>query len=353
MKNCTEDSFIKLLSFGAELEWSDIDRTVDIPEEWGSWEGPKIAGYNLGSELDIVNTKGEWRGIATDPLCTECPVGGEIHVNPSYTIDSQMIRIMRIMGRFDTVGVACPNHGHIHVGIPGVRKDLKLIKNLFAYTEKNEIDVLRWCAGIDLADRRDYTAILEDTMLEDWVKQYLIVGDAKSITPRLYERIREAQTVEDAMVAMREEDCWEYDWIADIYRKAPGSHRTCVNLFNLTKSNTVEFRAFRASINPVEIYSTLMFSQRYIEEALKGEDGKSVIDILLEGNYRFPKLNFNGELAEGWQRTRHSKGRSGCLKHYTGFCMPSEDRAMNGTDLDTEEEGMRVILDLCKKDFNG
>ena len=58
MSGCQENR----LSFGAELEWSDVDRRQDIPEELGSWEGPKIAGRNLGSELDIVNTRGKWKG---------------------------------------------------------------------------------------------------------------------------------------------------------------------------------------------------------------------------------------------------------------------------------------------------
>ena len=71
------------ISYGYEIEWSDIDRRVDIPIKLGQWEGPKIAGYYMGSEIDIVNTVGVWKGIGTDPLCIDCKVGGEINVQPS------------------------------------------------------------------------------------------------------------------------------------------------------------------------------------------------------------------------------------------------------------------------------
>lgn len=337
------------LSFGAELEWSDVDRQVDIPSCLGSWEGPKIAGFNLGSELDIVNTKGKWRGIATDPLCISCPVGGEIHVNPSFTIDSQLIRIMRIMGLFDMLGVACPNHGHIHVGVPGLRDNLDLLKNVFKYTEKNGVEVLRNCCGYD---KEEYLKIISDSNLKEWTKKYLTVGDAKTISDILYKRVADSFSAEEALYWIKKTTAVDYDWVQDSAEATVNSHRTTVNLFNLTKANTIEFRVFRASINPAEIYSTLLFSKRYVEEALKGSEGKPVSDILQEGLFRFPRLNFNSNLAQGWQNTRLEKNRSACLKHYTGFCQVSEDPliAFPNSSLQVEEEGLLIILDLCKRD---
>lgn len=341
------------LSFGAELEWSDIDRRVDIPEDLGSWEGPKIAGFNLGSELDIVNTKGEWKGVATDPLCVSCPVGGEIHVNPSYTLDSQLVRIMKIMNLFDVVNVACPNHGHIHVGVPGLRDNLELIKNVFAYTEQNELDVLEACCGFS---KKEHDDILNDPTLSDWVKEYLIVGDAKRINPDLYKHVSNSTTIKKVMSWISTCKAVDFDWVTGESILTDNSHRTTINLFNLTKANTIEFRVFRASINPVEIYSTLLFSQRYVEEALKGTKGKPVSEILQEGNFRFPRLNFNSELAQGWQKTRFEKNRSGCLKHFTGFCEVTEDSDVsNFSNLDQflQKEGLGIILNLCKRDFIG
>ena len=336
------------LSFGCELEWSDIDRRVDIPKGLGSWEGPKIAGYYMGSEIDIVNTKGRWKGHGTDPLCIDCPVGGEIHTQPSNTIDSQMYRIMRIMNLFNTVCVACPNHGHIHVGIPGIKQDLEALKNLFRYTCKNELDMMKACCGYDV---KEHDTITQSKKLQDWVKQYLIIGDGKQINPELYDRVEEAQTVQEILTLLETVVAVDYDWVTGEGMPTENSHRTCLNLFNLTKGETVEFRIFRASINPVEIYSSLMFAKRYVEEALKGTEGKPVVDILTEGNFKFAPLNFDEDLAEGWQNTRQTKGRCGCFKHYTGTCITSED--LIEYDDSAFSVGLVNILKLVKKDFAG
>ena len=340
------------LSFGAELEFSDIDRSVNIPKELGAWEGPKIAGYALGSEIDIVNTKGEWRGIATDPLCLDCPVGGEIHVNPSYTVESQLVRIMRIIDLFPQVGVACPNHGHIHVGIQGIRQDLQAIKNIFEYTQNNQFDVLRACSGYDEQEHDK----VQQSDLQDWVKDYLLIGDAKSIRTELFSRVAEAKSLPEVWKALEEVEAVNWDWVTNGIETAHGSHRTSVNLFSLLRGETVEFRVFRASINPVEIYSSLVFCQRYIEEAVKGGYGKPVLEILKEGRYKFAPLNFDEKLAKGWQETRKSKGRSGCLKKFAGVSEPTEDCLLDGRIIgvdDTFSEALLSILELCQLDFHG
>lgn len=332
------------LTFGCELEWSDTDRRVDIPESVGSWEGPKIAGYYMGSEIDIVNTKGKWKGHGTDPLCLDCPVGGEIHTQPSSTIESQMYRIMDIMNRFSTVAVACPNHGHIHVGIAGIKDDLQAIKNLFAYTKANEADLITACCGYSEAEAQE----VRNSGLGTWVQDYLLVGDGKSISPDLYGLVERADTVSEVLNALERVSCDDWFWDTDMRVPTVGSHRTAFNLFNLTKGETVEFRIFRASVNPVEIYSTLYFAKRYVEEALKGADGKPVAEILTEGEFKFPKLNFDEDLALGWQNTRSTKGRCGCFKHYTGTVSPSEYKLENSAF----DQGMELILNLVKTDFN-
>lgn len=342
------------LSFGAELEWSDIDRSIDIPKELGAWEGPKIAGYNLGSELDIVNTKGEWRGVATDPLCLDCPVGGEIHVNPSWTIESQLLRIMRIIDLFPQIGVACPNHGHIHVGIQGIRQDLQAIKNLFEYTQNNQFDVLRACSGYGEREHDDVVESCELGKIEHWVQEYLLIGDAKSIHTDLFTKVAKAKSLAEVWKAVEEVEAINWDWVTGKITTAHGSHRTAVNLYSLLRGETVEFRVFRASINPVEIYSSLVFCQRYIEEALKGKDGKPVAEVLKDGQYKFAPLNFDEKLAKGWQETRFSKDRSRCLKKFAGVSEPTEDSLIRKVEPYTPfEDALWNILDLCQMDFNG
>ena len=347
------------LSFGAELELSDVDRSVDIPKELGSWEGPKIAGYYLGSELDIVNTKGEWRGVATDPLCIKCPVGGEIHVNPSYTIDSQMIRIMKIFELFNQIGVACPNHGHIHVCIPGIKQDFDTLKRFCVYCLTHERDVFRVCCGYDEAEREQILS----SSLPPAVKSYLLYGDAKINADSVLKAVENATSVTEILEALKNSEVVNYDWHTRDETSVPGSHRTCINLYNLVKGDTVEFRVFRASINPVEIYSSLKFVEMFVQEALSTKEKKlSVEELVKKYRFKFAPLNFDEELAYRWSKTRESKGRCGCLKKYSGCLEPVEDSLIETIafnekgklpEVTTFEKGLLEILNLCKIDVAG
>ena len=90
-----------------------------------------------------------------------------------------------------------------------------------------------------------------------------------------------------------------------------------------------------------------------MEEAQKGLDGKPVSEILEEGNFKFPKLNFDEDLAKGWQNTRQTKGRCGPFKKFTGVCQISEDSLVNNSTVSAFEQGLVDIVKLIKLDFQG
>lgn len=324
------------MSFGMEIEWSDTDRSIDIPVELGKWEGPKIAGYYMGSEIDIVNTKGKWKGIGSDPLAIECPVGGEINTQPSFSPETQLHRVMEIMELFPTVGTGCVNEGHIHVHIPGLKDNLDLLKNVFRYVIANEEDTLK---NVFSWDKITHSQVWSSE-LKLWVKTYLQFDAGKSLGITL-EQVEKADSVEELLLLLTRIHALNKCWITGEIQETT-SRRTAINLFNLTKGETVEFRCFRSSINPVEIYSSLVFVKRFMEEAIKGDFGKPVIEILKEGNFRFPTLDFNLQDALGWQKTRQTKGRGGPFKKYTGTTIPHDERYAD----------MWVIVELCKRDLN-
>lgn len=324
------------ISYGYEIEWSDIDRRVDIPIKLGQWEGPKIAGYYMGSEIDIVNTVGVWKGIGTDPLCIDCKVGGEINVQPSTSPEVLTNRVMEIMDLFSVVGTGCVNHGHVHVYVKGLKQDLGLLKNVFKYVELNELDTQKACHSWDTNTHNE----VWNSELEEWVKTYLQFDGCKTINSKIYEIVDKAQSVEEIISALQTFNavnrCWITGFSDDTY-----SNRTAINMYNLVKGETFEFRCFRSSINPAELYSSFTFVRRFTEEALKGDKGKPVKDILKEGNFRFPTLDFDLDDALGWQKTRQQKGRSGPFKKYTGTTIPHDEVL---TD-------MKEIVNLCKKDL--
>ena len=332
------------ITYGCELEWSDIDRSIDIPEELGSWEGPKIAGRYMGSEIDIVNTKGMWAGIAVDPLAITCPVGGEIHTVPSPSIQSQFCRILRLMDIFPKIGVACPNHGHIHVGIPALKTNLDALKNFFRYLEKNENYIIANCSGFD-EDEHDRVVKAD---IPEWAKKYFIIGDAKHINLELYKAIEASETIEEAMEWIRKIECYDWDWCTQEFYETNNSHRTAVNMFNLTKGNTIEFRVFRASLNPVEIWSCLTFTEAVVHEALLGEKGLSVPELIQTHRYQFPRLNFDEKLAQSWVESRHRKGRCGPFKKsFSSADIITEDPIISQEEISASDSGIASILAMC------
>ena len=337
------------LTFGCELEWSDIDRRIDIPKHLGHWEGPKMSGYYMGSELDIVNTKDRYRGVAVDPLCLTCPVGGEIHTVPSRTIQSQFFRILRLMDLFPRVGVACPNHGHIHVHVPGLSKDLAVFKRFFKYVRQNEKDVIRYCGGYT----EDEAIVVSKADLPTWATEYFLVGDAKHLNPDLDVLIDQAVSIEEALEYLATTPCMDYFWVEDKYQMTENSHRTAINLFNLTKSDTIEFRVFRASLNPLEIFSTLKFAEMFTTAALT--DGPTVAEMLTKFHWSFPKLNFDEDLAAGWVGTRQTKGRCGPFKKsfYTTTVIEDPIVHTSMSDFTDEDKGLATIWQICNNDWHG
>lgn len=307
-------------SVGAELELSDIDRSVDIPIALGRWEGPKKDGYYMGAEIDIVNTLGEDWGKGTDPLCQTVHVGGEINTQPSYSPEVQTNRLLEIINLFPHCEVGSVNHTHIHTFMEGLAENVELLKNVFEYTKLNEVDTMKACYGwtpeID-------TAVM-NSRLPEWCKTYLHWDGCRRINPVVYEKVAEATSVQEILNILETYNCYHYCWVRDGWHETE-SHRTAINLFNLTKGKTIEFRCFRGTKDPYEFYSSLIFVQRYMEEALKGASGKPVVEILKEANFKFAIFDWNEGQIGGWAATRHKKGRGDDYKHYSGTVVPSED----------------------------
>mgnify|MGYP003647417322 FL=1 len=74
-------------TYGYEIEWGDIDRTIKIPESLGSWE------Y---AETDIVNLYDPVKNIACDPLGLKPTYGGEINTKPTKTSKEQIDKIIEL-----------------------------------------------------------------------------------------------------------------------------------------------------------------------------------------------------------------------------------------------------------------
>ncbi len=70
-------------TYGAEIEWGDIDRRMAIPTNLGKWE------Y---AETDIVNLRPPFEYRACDPLGKEPWMGGEVNMMPTKTWQEQVVQ---------------------------------------------------------------------------------------------------------------------------------------------------------------------------------------------------------------------------------------------------------------------
>lgn len=274
-------------SFGLELELSDVDRRVDIPQHIGEWEGPKINGYYHGAEIDIVNSN----GIYSDPICETCKVGGEINMKPTLTIKEQMSNVKELFSLFNVLEVGCKSHFHIHVRDERF-DDFETLKNICLYTARFQEQVVELCYYPDLVD----------VNIDNDLYIYLIQDGGRL----------NSVSIEDI------EKCKDINELKSLYNKthfimgnnicSSTSIRGAINISNLISGKTIEFRCFRATKDFTLIENSLKFVDRFITEAIINSD---IEPRKYATDYAKPFIQYIDE------STQHSKERGNKISHYT------------------------------------
>lgn len=289
-------------SYGLELEFGDIDRTVDIPEYLGSWEGTKVNGIYQGAEVDVVNSIPPYRGVCTDPLGITCPVGGEINVHPTTTIDGQFEYMSRILDLFEDVTVSHMSHFHLHVHIPGLKTDLDLLKRFVQYCIDNQDALIK---TVYLQNVNDIPESISNRSIE-----YLWSDGGRYISDIVKIHLHDCTTIEEVLDLFNSTG----HYFRNNSKHGTSSIRTAVNISNLIKGETIEFRCFRPALNMVELASQLHFVEQFCQEAIK-EDGMCVGEITSKKYYQFAPLRYNHINQLGWERTRADKSRGDNVKY--------------------------------------
>jgi len=269
------------LTFGFELELSNVIKSTKLPEYLGKWEF---------CEADIINTRGKYANISADPKGINPPVGGEINTIPSLTKEDQVERIMRIIDLFKNLGqdpdVGMTSHSHIHVHIVGLENDIESLLNLVDYINTNQ-DLT-----FEKVYRFDGSKIPEGFSK---AKTYLKNDGARRMPNWMADNIcYKCNTIPEVLTMLaRGKDS-----------KVPVRPvRYGVNLYSLKNCKTIEFRCFRGTLDKEELSDCFEFVERFILEGLKY--GKPVIEILKEKDWKFPAMQFNKDQAEGWLNTKH------------------------------------------------
>ena len=272
-------------TYGAEIEWGDIDRTLSIPEYLGKWE------Y---AETDIVNLHPPYEYRACDPLGIDPPMGGEINVKPTKTWQEQVDRVLQIHDLFVAHGnnptTACVNHGHIHVFVPGLKEDVSGLKRLIAYIKENQQHTIEACYGF--YETKDMKSC-------DGAKMYLKFDGGRQMPDYMCDNIINLATDFDHFIKLHAAG---KDGIS-----MGRPFRFAINTYCMKHTGTIEFRCFRATTKRKELESQFQFAEKFIDAALN--NGPSVPEILSNGEYTFPPFIWNINEYLGWVQSKYPKER--------------------------------------------
>jgi hypothetical protein len=272
-------------TYGAEIEWGDIDRTLVIPEHLGKWE------Y---AETDIVNLNPPYEYRACDPLGLEPPMGGEINVKPTKTWQQQVDRVLEIHDLFvahgNTPTTACVNHGHIHVFVPGLKEDVAALKRLISYIKENQHDTIEACYGF--YETKDMKSC-------EGAKMYLKFDGGRPMPDYMCDNIINLATDFEHFIKLHAAG---KDGVS-----MGRPFRFAINTYCMKHTGTIEFRCFRATTKRKELESQFQFAEKFIDAALN--QGPSVREILSESDYAFPPFIWNINEYLGWVQSKYPKER--------------------------------------------
>ena len=275
----------KNFTWGYELEFGDISRSILIPEHLGKWEF---------AETDIVNLRAPYRGLACDPLGIEPPVGGEINTKPTVTWEEQVDRIFQIVELFRNQGeeptASCVNHGHLHVYVPGLKDDIDALKRLTKYIRDNQHVVI---------DRCYQYRIHQDMASTKTAKTYLKWDGGRPMPDYMANNI--------LTLANNFEDFIKLHAAGKDGVSMGRPFRHAINTYCMKHTGTIEFRCFRSSIIRKEIEDSFRFVEKFMDAALNG--GQEIDEIFLEGDYTFPKFEYDHEMYVAWENTKYDKSR--------------------------------------------
>lgn len=272
-------------TYGMEIEWGDIPRSFEIPQNLGTWE------Y---SERDIINLREPYVNVCADPLGLEPPVGGEINTKPTRTWQEQVDRYFEIKKLFDDIGypptVSCTCHSHIHCRVPGLRNDINALKRLTKYIKENQHAAVEHVYGF-------YQT--EQMKAAKGAKMYLKFDGGRTMPDYMSDNIINKVTDFDSFIKMHAAG---KDGVS-IGRP----FRYAINMYSLKHIDTIEFRLFRGTLNRVELESCFRFVEDFLYSALN--DGPTVNELIMTKGYKFPPMQWDLAQFIGWAKTKHPENR--------------------------------------------
>ena len=270
-------------TFGAELEWADVDIRTIPPVEWGKWDG---------KDATLVNSDGH----ANDPSGKTWGYGGEINTTPTDTIEEQVQNFTNLQQLLTpTINHRCSVH--IHIGVEGLKDDLDNLKKLFAYVQDNQ-DTVYSMLPLPEPTAEQYP-IKEDLKLALWYKKQRTYWSKARVPPNRAEDIRNSVSPKNFY------DC-HFMFNEKLNRRLYhiGIVRAGINVRALFKYGTVEFRVFPGTLDPDQLRDMFEFSRQFVHAALF-DHSITAQNILDSREWNFPAWSpFSCELERGFKATK-------------------------------------------------
>lgn len=223
------------MKFGVELEYGDIDRSIELPN----------GNTYDNRDYDIVSSNG-W---AVDPKGKLHTIGGEINTIPVDNLEDFRSNIEDINNTLQNQTTNYRCHTHIHVSDDRLLEPEGL-KQFIDYLYKNQ---------------REFRDTIYSIKSQPDVPRSMNIfqrANCLLMPERVYNAIMEAETMKEIQRGFgRRHDGGFWEWL---------TRRYGINAYSIFKMNrgTIEFRTFKGSTDPEILTNCAKVCKEFVEHAL-------------------------------------------------------------------------------------
>lgn len=269
-------------TFGAEHEFADFSLDTTLPK--GCAHDRK--------DWTIVNSN----GIANDPKGLLYRFGGEINTPPTDK-DDQVDVLTAIKKRVPDVAVNYRSNLHIHIRVPGLKTDLRMLKQVQSYITAHLPTILPILEPIPVPARFQF---LTDKEYAGAIRRYKRrVVSHHTFVPQ--DRVKNQ---------IRAKSCKEFFELEvpssnerPLYHLQP---RACVNLRQMLETDTIEFRHFPGTLVESELSMCLTWCKMFLDHAMHNAGSGDLRNWAIANRQHLPKFaSYNHQLENRYRATVH------------------------------------------------
>ena len=254
------DETVRGTTVGCEFEWSDISLDVELPKGYGR----DIKDYT------IVNSN----GIANDPSGKLYRFGGEINTPPTETAGGQAECLQELLTIMPNAKINYRSNLHVHVRWPGLKNDLEALKRVQRYIHETMPRVFPIVEPIPQPTLLDYPGKTDE--YRGAVRRYKRrkVSHHTLLHPTRLERQLAAFTIEEFFKLEVPQSQGVTAKSRPMWHMQP---RLCVNLRQLLQTDTVEFRHFPGTLDPVKLRACIDWCVCYLTAAIENVNIEEIL----------------------------------------------------------------------------